>query len=205
MGQTKKCQHKQNTETTAGGGPDVAKLNTGTWAPSSPLEHSSSYCSGQPGTAARDQDQTVCGLWPKQAECNTNLVVVSSLLDECIYYFLSLLVAFLLQVSDECVQIPRSIICLHNRLVCLNDESNACKYKPLACKTQQRKVHNGSAAVWFCSPSSSSVSVSANTKGALFSPRSPPVASSRFSSAFDASWENMFKETEKYISILRIH
>lgn len=60
--------------------------------------------------------------------CNTYLVVVSSLLDECINYFLRLLVAFLLQVSDECVQISRSIICLHNGLVGLDDESNACKY-----------------------------------------------------------------------------
>lgn len=62
--------------------------------------------------------------------CNTHLVVVSSLLDECINYFLRLLVAFLLQVSDECVQIPGSIICLHNGLMRLNDESDACEYNP---------------------------------------------------------------------------
>lgn len=37
------------------------------------------------------------------------------------------------------------------------------------------------------SPSSSSVSVSANIIGALFSPRSPPVAKIRFSSALEAS------------------
>lgn len=65
--------------------------------------------------------------------------------------------------------------------------------QPRACKRQQNKnVHKWD--VWVvCSPSSSSVRVSANTSGALFSPRSPPVASNRFSSALDAS---CVKQTE---------
>jgi len=45
------------------------------------------------------------------------------------------------------------------------------------------------------SPSSSSVSVSANIRRALFSPRSPPVANSKFSSALEAS---CVSECQKY-------
>lgn len=59
--------------------------------------------------------------------CNAHLAVVSSLLDELVDYFLCLSVTFQLQVSDECVQVAWTVICLYNRLVCFNDTCNACK------------------------------------------------------------------------------
>ncbi len=138
--------------------------------------------------------------------CNSgaHLVVVSPLLDELVDYFLGLLVTFLLQVSDERVQMARTVIRLHYRLMGLNDTSNTCKHtathqwsskqkKKTKENAQRQREHQA------CfSPSSSSVRVSANTSSALFSPRSPPVAKSRFSSALEASCANTCVEkTEK--------
>lgn len=63
-----------------------------------------------------------------QLRCHTHLVVVSSLLDELVDYFLGLLVTLLLQVSDECVQMARTVIRLYNHQMSLNDKSNTCKH-----------------------------------------------------------------------------
>lgn len=65
-----------------------------------------------------------------QFTCHADLVVVSSLLDELVDYLLSLLITFLLQVSDECVQVARTVVRLYNRLMSLNNTSNACKRTP---------------------------------------------------------------------------
>lgn len=62
-----------------------------------------------------------------QFTCHTHLVVVSPLLDELVDYFLGLSVTFLLQVSDECVQMAWTVIRLYNRLMGLNNTSNTCK------------------------------------------------------------------------------
>lgn len=59
---------------------------------------------------------------------HAHLVVVSSLLDELVDYFLSLSVTFLLQVSDECVQMAWTIIRLHYGLMSLNHTGNTCKH-----------------------------------------------------------------------------
>lgn len=120
------------------------------------------------------------------------LVVVSSLLDELVDYFLGLFVTFLLQVSNECVKMTWTVICFYYRLMSLNDTSNACKHTPQQhfsgaysiIKTKQQNTRP----VFL--PSSSSVRVSANMSSALFSPKSPPVAKSRFSSALEASCVN---------------
>lgn len=132
-----------------------------------------------------------------QFTCHAHLVVVSSLLDELVDYFLCLLVTFLLQVSDECVQVAWTVICLYNKLVSLNDTSNACKCTAAHLKaTPKENVHRPSIVGVF-SPSSSSVRVSANTSSALLSPRSPPVAKSRFSSALAASCVNTCEREER--------
>lgn len=65
--------------------------------------------------------------------------MVSSLLDELINYFLCLLVAFLLQLSDECVQMSWTVICLYNRLMSLNDASDACKHTAAHLKATQKE------------------------------------------------------------------
>jgi len=62
--------------------------------------------------------------------CHAHLVVVSSLLDELVDYFLGLLVTLLLQVSDKCVEMPRAIIRLYYGLVSLNYTSNTCQHTP---------------------------------------------------------------------------
>lgn len=118
----------------------------------------------------------------------SNLVVVSSLLDELIDYFLGLFVTFLLQVSDECVQMTRTVIGFHYRLMSLNHTSDAWK-QTLTLEWsllhhKNKKLNIGPV----FSPSSSSVRVSANMSSALFSPKSAPVAKSRFSSALEASY-----------------
>lgn len=118
---------------------------------------------------------------------HAHLVVVSSLLDELVDYFLCLLVTFLLQVSDECVQMAWTVICLYNRLMSLNNPSYTCKHATACLKaTPKDRVHRQSIRVFFL-PSRSSVRVSANTSCALFSLTSPPVAKNRFSSALEAS------------------
>lgn len=63
-----------------------------------------------------------------QFGCHAHLVVVSSLLDELVDYFLGLLVTFLLQVSDECVQMAWTVIRLYYRLMSLNYTGNTCKH-----------------------------------------------------------------------------
>lgn len=114
--------------------------------------------------------------------------MVSSLLDELVNYFLSLFVTFLLQVSDERVQMSRTVVSLHYRLMSLNDPSNACKHtKTLVESTPSYKAQQTQDNRPIFSPSSSNVSVSANISSALLSPKSPPVAKSKFSSALEAS------------------
>lgn len=61
---------------------------------------------------------------------HAHFVLVSSLLDELVHYFLRLSVTFLLQVSYECVQVARTVIRLYNRLMSLDDASNTCKHTP---------------------------------------------------------------------------
>lgn len=60
--------------------------------------------------------------------CNPYLVVVSSLLDELVDYFLGLSVTFLLQVSDESVQMTRAVIRLHYGLMGLHDTGDTCRH-----------------------------------------------------------------------------
>lgn len=65
-----------------------------------------------------------------QFRCQAHLVVVSSLLDELVDYFLGLLVTFLLQVSNERVQMAGTVIRLYYRLMGLNDTSDTYKHTP---------------------------------------------------------------------------
>lgn len=58
---------------------------------------------------------------------HTDLVVVTSLLNELVHYFVRLLVTLLLQVGDECVQVAGAIICLHYRLMRLDDPGDTCR------------------------------------------------------------------------------
>lgn len=67
---------------------------------------------------------------------HAHLVVVTSLLNELVHYFLCLLVTFLLQVSDECVQMARPVIRLYDRLMGLNDTSNTWRHKATRCDGQ---------------------------------------------------------------------
>lgn len=60
-------------------------------------------------------------------KCQPHLVEVFSLLHEFVNYFLGLTITLLLQVSDECVQVAWTVIRLYDRLVRLNDTSDACK------------------------------------------------------------------------------
>lgn len=73
-----------------------------------------------------------------QLRCHAHLVVVSSLLDEPVDYFLSLSVTFLLQVSDECVQMSWTVIRLYNYLMSLNDASNTCEHTNILESTRSR-------------------------------------------------------------------
>lgn len=65
-----------------------------------------------------------------QFRCHAHLVVVSSLLDELVNYFLGLLVTFLLQVSDKCVEMAWTIIRFYYGLMSLNYTSDTCKCIP---------------------------------------------------------------------------
>lgn len=77
-----------------------------------------------------------------QLWCHTHLVVVSSLLDEFVDYFLGLLVTLLLQVSDERVQMARTIICLYNHQMSLDDKSNTCKHTR-TCQLSRLQANKG--------------------------------------------------------------
>lgn len=73
---------------------------------------------------------------------HAHLVLVTSLLNELIHYFLCLLVTFLLQVSDECVQMAGPVIRLYDRLMGLNDTSNTWRHKATPSEgrsTERRK------------------------------------------------------------------
>lgn len=123
----------------------------------------------------------------KNQAVHAHLVLVPSLFDELVNYFLCLLVTFLLQVSDECVQMAWTVICLYNRLMSLNNPSYTCKHATACFKAIPKDgVLRQSIRILFL-PSRSSVRVSANTSCALFSLTSPPVAKNRFSSALEAS------------------
>jgi len=64
---------------------------------------------------------------PCDAADVSHLVVVSSLLDELVDYFLGLTVTFLLQVSNEYVQMARTVVCLYYRLMSLYNTSDTWK------------------------------------------------------------------------------
>lgn len=125
-----------------------------------------------------------------QLRWHPDLVLISSLLDELVDYFLGLFVTFLLQVSDECVQMTWTVIGFYYWLMSLDYTSDACKH---TATIQRSPLHHKYTTTEYQAcflPSSSRVRVSANTSSALFSPKSPPVAKSRFSSALEASCVN---------------
>lgn len=68
-----------------------------------------------------------------------HLVVVTSLLNELVHYLLCLLVTFLLQVSDERVQVAGAVIRLHDRLMRLNDTSDTCRHGAAPSEGQARE------------------------------------------------------------------
>lgn len=77
---------------------------------------------------------------------STHLVVVSSLLDKLVDYFLSLTVTLLLQVTDERVQVAWTVVRLYDGLMSLNNTSYPCKHKPTCCwslATCEGKSRNG--------------------------------------------------------------
>lgn len=73
-----------------------------------------------------------------QLRCHAYLVVVSSLLDELVDYFLSLSVTFLLQMSDQSIQMSWTVIRLNNYLMSLNDAGNTCEQTKTEESTRSR-------------------------------------------------------------------
>lgn len=102
-----------------------------TEAPSSLLACSSSCCSGQPETTGQTRGHGVdSGSQVQEKQLfHAHLVVVTSLLNELVHYFLCLLVTFLLQVSDERVQMAGAVIGLYDRLMGLDHTSDTWRHK----------------------------------------------------------------------------
>lgn len=170
-----------------------AQANTRTLARSSPLEHSSSCCSGRPETKeqiqghSRVRDAVKATMWCSSGVSHTPWCGILSAGWTCRLF------------SGPGDHIPAAgewWACTNGldrstSLLLADGSPQRERYLWMQTSTRVERACKGefrqTRTVCVFSPSSSSVSVSANISRALFSPRSAPVASSRFSSALEAS------------------